>query len=412
MIDDLVLTEPQFYPAIYVLVSKLLDEFGQLVYDRLFALAVSPSSSHLYGQNQHNFVPQSTETETENGQPIDTNNHHSHHPKSRESVDSESALIDDEKDIFDDDQSEALPLNFRDSHCSNLCQTKCGNWFFKIAAIRELVPRILIEIALFRSLRFLYPLSRWMEYIKLLMLRLRGISNPLIAAYVRLFAAEQIFISFGTASFQFESVDSKDSNPSNRRTVDLVETVHVQALHDVLFVFGSMYRTKFAFVDCVFYAQMESADYLNLFHPVLETLFGILEHQKVFGSAHELKLYLHRHIEPELLSLIDLDSFLNIETKSSSDSYRLRLDEAANIYNKHRSNSGLNGVDRRRRNRKSEPATIAAFVELLEEERDGDDGQIKEQRNRDESGTEMRASVSELTNYSQSNGNLGISTKM
>ena len=293
------------------------------------------------------------------------------------------------------DSADALPLNFRSSHCSNLCASKCSNWFYKIAAIRELAPRILIEIALFRSLRFLYPLPRWMEYTKLLLRRLRGISDPLIAGYVRMFAAEQIFVAFGTASFRFEA-PSSSSKGNAVDIVDSVEAVYLKLLHDVLFVFGAMYRTKFASIDCVFYAQMESADYLNLFRPLFEALFGILNHGDVFATAHDLELFLRRHIEPELLALIDLDSFLKIETKRPPDPYVLRLDRAANIYNKHRSDSGP-----RRRNRKSEPATIAAFVGMLEEEgADREDAQSQE-AHRHAKGAE--SAISELAHHSQSN---------
>jgi len=80
-----------------------------------------------------------------------------------------------------------LPYNFSYTHCSNLCKIKTQNWFLKISAVRELVPRLLIEISLLRSLRFIYSLKDIANYLQLLVQRLRGISDPLISAYINIF---------------------------------------------------------------------------------------------------------------------------------------------------------------------------------------------------------------------------------
>ena len=289
--DKVVLSEPQFYPAIYVLVSRLLKGFGDLVYDRLHSLAVTAPNSRAHEQYQHNFIPNedAEDEETQNIEPM--------------------VYGDEEDDDLKEQQTESLPLNFRASHCSTLCHIKCANWFFKISAIRELVPRTLVELALYRSLRFLYPLKMQLVYTKKMISRLRGIANPLISGYVRVFCLEQIFSTLGTHSF-YEWM-----------SLDITKEIYLSLLKDVLFVLKAMYDTNFMFVECVFYGQMESVDYLNLLNPTFSMIFQCIAFKLDHAEADDMKSYLEHHIDSELLKLIDLDSFLGIK----SDDYSLQL---------------------------------------------------------------------------------------
>lgn len=408
MIDDTVLQEPQFYPAIYVLVSKLLDKFGNLVYDRLYNLNISTDGAqhHESAQYQHNFVPQSNSDE--DGQQQQQYNKRKRGSSSEASDDNDKgwttmfskknkekvsdASSDGDRNVYGNDNNndyddekhqqfiqmqksqkggnnmeDALPINFRASHCSNLCQTKCGNWFFKISAIRELVPRILIEISLYRTLRFLYPIPELLEYTKLLVQRLRGISNPLIAAYVRIFALEQIFGTFGTNSFIYDDENGKKSNNNNESNgngkkkdnkfdFDMIEDIYLMVLNDILFIFKSMYDSNFKDINCVFYGQMASEDYLNLFNPIFDLIFDILKYNKVIKNVNDMKLYLDNKINPDLLKLIDLNSFLGIK---DSDPYILNLDNTNNIYNQN------NDDDTKKKRRKKRQAPIVPFDENI-----------------------------------------------
>ena len=60
----------------------------------------------------------------------------------------------------------------------------CRNWFFKIASIRELVPRLYVETAILRCYSFLTTGEYEMALIKLTSM-MRGIGDPLVAIYAR-----------------------------------------------------------------------------------------------------------------------------------------------------------------------------------------------------------------------------------
>lgn len=60
----------------------------------------------------------------------------------------------------------------------------CENWFYKIASIRELLPRLYMEIAILRSYSFLTQ-SEFSQALLRLTQIIRGIGDPLVATYVR-----------------------------------------------------------------------------------------------------------------------------------------------------------------------------------------------------------------------------------
>ncbi|XP_068155355.1 VPS35 endosomal protein sorting factor-like isoform X1 [Drosophila tropicalis] len=112
----------QFYPSQYVLITDILDAFGKLVYDRLRA-------------------------------------------KCNGGIGISAASLEREREAARD---------------------TCQNWFYKIASIRELLPRLYLEMAIFRSYEFL-PIEK-RNYTKLLQRltrQLRGIADPLVSIYAR-----------------------------------------------------------------------------------------------------------------------------------------------------------------------------------------------------------------------------------
>lgn len=112
----------QFYPSQYVLITDILDVFGKLVYERLRSKAAG--------------APGASATALQ---------------REREAA--------------------------RDT---------CQNWFYKIASIRELLPRLYLEMAIFKCYQFLTASQQETEQLLLrLTSQLRGIADPLVSTYVR-----------------------------------------------------------------------------------------------------------------------------------------------------------------------------------------------------------------------------------
>ncbi|CAF1636925.1 unnamed protein product, partial [Didymodactylos carnosus] len=60
----------------------------------------------------------------------------------------------------------------------------CRNWFYKIAIIRELLPRIFVEAAILQCYNFLSKNHYQTALIQLIKM-CRGIADPLVAAFTR-----------------------------------------------------------------------------------------------------------------------------------------------------------------------------------------------------------------------------------
>uniref|UniRef100_A0A7N6AUV4 VPS35 endosomal protein-sorting factor-like n=1 Tax=Anabas testudineus TaxID=64144 RepID=A0A7N6AUV4_ANATE len=111
----------QFYPSKFVLITDILDTFGRLVYDRIWTMCLDPRP---------------------------------------------------------------LPDSFTAEDVNDTAKETCLNWFFKIASIRELLPRLYVEAAILKCNRFLNR-SGIQETLPRLTAMIRGIGDPLVAAYAR-----------------------------------------------------------------------------------------------------------------------------------------------------------------------------------------------------------------------------------
>ncbi|KAM6951274.1 VPS35 endosomal protein-sorting factor-like [Aplochiton taeniatus] len=111
----------QFYPSKFVLITDILDTFGRLVYERIWSMCSDP---------------------------------------------------------------QPLPDSFSADEVNDTAKETCLNWFFKIASIRELIPRLYVEAAILKCNRFLTK-SGIQETLLRLTAMIRGIGDPLVAVYAR-----------------------------------------------------------------------------------------------------------------------------------------------------------------------------------------------------------------------------------
>jgi hypothetical protein len=122
---------PQFYPTLFVLVTDVMDTVGNLVWIRI--------------------------------------------KKKAETDDAGNSIA-------------ILPVDFTSDDVRQEAKDTCNNWFYKIGCIRELLPRIYLEIAILRCMHFLEkdpPLAS----IQRLTMMMRGLSDPLASAYAHLYLA-------------------------------------------------------------------------------------------------------------------------------------------------------------------------------------------------------------------------------
>jgi len=122
---------PKFYPCMFVMVTDILVKFSDMVYNRL--------------KNKAEEV-------------LNENN------SSKKRI--------------------TLPFDFTSSDVPLSAKETTRNWFYKIACIRELLPRIYIEITLLKCYKFLTDTDLPSIMSRLASI-IRGIGDPIVASYLR-----------------------------------------------------------------------------------------------------------------------------------------------------------------------------------------------------------------------------------
>ncbi|XP_020868718.1 UPF0505 protein isoform X1 [Arabidopsis lyrata subsp. lyrata] len=123
----------QFYPTVFVIVTDMLDMLGDMVWERI---------------------------------------------KQKAELDVDGTVI---CSLLNDFQSSDICLEARET---------CYNWFCKVGSVRELLPRIYLELAIMPCWRFL--INQPMEVLDRLVMMVRGLADPLASLYCRLYMVHRM----------------------------------------------------------------------------------------------------------------------------------------------------------------------------------------------------------------------------
>lgn len=209
-----------FYPSKFVLITDILDIFGKLVYERLKVKAeyYKPGSK----------VPTS------------------------------------------------LPDNFTPDMVPENAKETCRNWFYKIASIRELVPRLYVEMAIIKSYSFLTT-SEFNTALLRITQMIRGIGNPLIAVYARCYLCRVGLALNKTSDFEFVKENWYDFLATYQK------------------LFGQSVKNEMT------KQNMNLHSYLNLYSPALDWILQVLVAMSSENRLEEVVSRCKKQINSSLL---------------------------------------------------------------------------------------------------------------
>lgn len=110
-------------------------------------------------------------------------------------------------------QSHLLPENFTPDMVSESAKETCLNWFYKIASIRELLPRLYVEMSIIRCYNFIDS-SAHKEALMRIAKMIRGIGDPLVAIYARCYL------------FRVGGAVTNDKEYMKESFIDFLDTYH------------------------------------------------------------------------------------------------------------------------------------------------------------------------------------------
>lgn len=224
---------PKFYPSLFVCVTDILDTFGRLVFDRL-----------------------------------------------KQSAAEEYSKMGNVKPLSDD---------FTDLDVGTETRETAKNWFYKTACIRELLPRLYIELALLESYRFLNAKTDFGQILMRVSHSIRGIGDPLVAVFARWYLARMstrlVHISTNGASGEVENALSVQ-----RESAQALLSDYIFSLNEFLPTSSSARKSinlkPFADTPQVDNATADEAAmgaYLSLHRPAV----AWLAHQAGYGASIE-----------------------------------------------------------------------------------------------------------------------------
>eukprot|EP00908_Phaeocystis_cordata_P013604 Transcript_2467.p1 GENE.Transcript_2467~~Transcript_2467.p1 ORF type:complete len:958 (-),score=551.03 Transcript_2467:62-2863(-) len=185
---------PQFYPTVFVLVTEMLDNFGELVYERVHAKGEAPGK-----KLRPDFAP---------------------------------------SDVLEE----------------GVETTK--NWFYKVASIRELVPRFYVELAILKCYRLLLPAPQIVGNVRRMIQMVRGMGEPLCATYARSYLVHKILQVMPYAGWG---------------STELVKDVH-EPLWDTFYVLKQQLASEAFLKSVTSRASLSPTEYFSTLVPALEWL--------------------------------------------------------------------------------------------------------------------------------------------
>nr|SVE75004.1 EOG090X02HV [Daphnia dolichocephala] len=179
--------------------------------------------------------------------------------------------------------NQQLPKYFKPEHVSEAARETCRNWMYKIASVRELLPRIYVEMAVIKSYSFLENTDFSATLVRLSR-AIRGVGNPLVAAYARAYVMRV-----------------------GREIAMQDHSFIVENVRDLYLSYNQLYSNNIRTELTVF--RTDLADYLSLFSPAYDWIFQTLANTGHYDELDAIWRMSFNQTEPGLLWLSLLSQF-------------------------------------------------------------------------------------------------------
>ncbi|CAI9088367.1 OLC1v1022675C1 [Oldenlandia corymbosa var. corymbosa] len=191
----------------------------------------------------------------------------------------------------------SLPDNFEASHICEDAKETCVNWFSKIGSIRELLPRLYLELALLPCWRFL--IDNPVSSLQRLVLMARGIGDPLASAYCHLYMAYRAQkLTQNDIGYLITGI--KDLKIQMERIVSMQEIKFGSSQADIRLHVSLMEPTIESMMKCIF----KYSKHQMRVHEVLVGLGLGKDQSHLFGDCSCVSIILHHLLKELPVSLI------------------------------------------------------------------------------------------------------------
>ncbi|CAG7719449.1 unnamed protein product [Allacma fusca] len=168
---------------------------------------------------------------------------------------SKFVIITDILDKFGEMVYHRLKGKQNDMHSAEVAKETCKNWFFKVGSIRELLPRICLELAILKSYAFIQPQPEYGRILSRLLNSMWGIGDPVVAIYMRCYLCRK----------------AMELVPNNRE-------LYMQSFQDLLLLHDQAFdnfRHNPQFVE----AKVAMETYMSILSPAVDWILQCLVHR-------------------------------------------------------------------------------------------------------------------------------------